>query len=44
MDNPRAHAYGAALDKPGLLVAGIVEDGEAKTGALLATTKLASSI
>jgi len=44
IDYAGGHAYGASLDKPGLLVAGIVVDGEAKTGALLAATKLTSSI
>ena len=29
-----AHAYGAALDNPGLLVACVIGDGEAETGAL----------
>jgi xylulose-5-phosphate/fructose-6-phosphate phosphoketolase len=32
-----AHAYGAAFDNPGLLVACIVGDGEAETGALAAS-------
>jgi thiamine pyrophosphate-dependent acetolactate synthase large subunit-like protein len=40
----RACACGVALDNPGLIVACIIGDGEAKTGARLATTKLASSI
>jgi xylulose-5-phosphate/fructose-6-phosphate phosphoketolase len=29
-----AHAYGAAFDNPGLVVAAVVGDGEAETGAL----------
>jgi xylulose-5-phosphate/fructose-6-phosphate phosphoketolase len=32
-----AHAYGAALDNPGLVVAAVVGDGEAETGALAAS-------
>ncbi|MEY9941840.1 phosphoketolase [Streptacidiphilus sp. MAP5-3] len=32
-----AHAYGAALDNPGLLVACVVGDGEAETGPLAAS-------
>ena len=32
-----AHAYGAALDNPGLMVACVVGDGEAETGALAAS-------
>ena len=32
-----AHAYGAAFDNPGLIVACIVGDGEAETGALAAS-------
>src|SRR3954466_12727406 len=32
-----AHAYGAALDSPGLLVACVVGDGEAETGPLAAS-------
>ncbi|HZS22957.1 MAG TPA: phosphoketolase family protein, partial [Pseudonocardiaceae bacterium] len=32
-----AHAYGAALDNPGLLVACVIGDGEAETGALAAS-------
>ena len=32
-----AHAYGAAFDNPGLLVACVVGDGEAETGALAAS-------
>ncbi|GBF04408.1 phosphoketolase [Deinococcus aerius] len=32
-----AHAYGAAFDHPGLLVACVVGDGEAETGALAAS-------
>ncbi len=36
-----SHAYGAAFDNPGLLVAAVVGDGEAETGAL-ATRRWAS--
>ena len=32
-----AHAYGAAMDNPGLLVACVIGDGEAETGALAAS-------
>jgi xylulose-5-phosphate/fructose-6-phosphate phosphoketolase len=32
-----AHAYGAALDNPGLVVACVIGDGEAETGALAAS-------
>ncbi|MCU1450194.1 MAG: Fructose-6-phosphate phosphoketolase, partial [Acidimicrobiales bacterium] len=32
-----AHAYGAAFDNPGLLVACVIGDGEAETGALAAS-------
>jgi xylulose-5-phosphate/fructose-6-phosphate phosphoketolase len=32
-----AHAYGAALDNPGLLVACVIGDGEAETGPLAAS-------
>jgi xylulose-5-phosphate/fructose-6-phosphate phosphoketolase len=32
-----AHAYGAALDNPGLLVTCVIGDGEAETGALAAS-------
>jgi xylulose-5-phosphate/fructose-6-phosphate phosphoketolase len=32
-----AHAYGAALDNPGLLVACVIGDGEGETGALAAS-------
>src|SRR5918999_6183694 len=32
-----AHAYGAAFDNPGLLVACVVGDGEAETGPLAAS-------
>src|SRR5947209_20072331 len=34
---PLAHTYGAALDNPGLLVACVIGDGEAETGALAAS-------
>src|SRR5699024_7134393 len=32
-----AHAYGAAFDNPGLIVAAVVGDGEAETGPLAAS-------
>ena len=38
-----AHAHGAALDNPDLIVACVVGEGAAETG-VLATTKLASLI
>src|SRR6266487_1638261 len=37
-----AHAYGAALDDPSLLVCCVIGDGEAETGALAASSRRAS--
>ena len=38
-----AHAYGAAFDNPDLLVAGVIGDGEAETGALATSWHSTSS-